>query len=113
MPTANQARKTAPSPFQLVAGHPVLDFVAGYARAMTLAAEKLAARSRTAYVQLSIIAELYANAGKTDEALAWLEKAYDARDPVMPMINVVPTFTSLRSEPRFHELLRRMNLPQN
>jgi hypothetical protein len=27
MPTANQARKTAPSPFQLVAGHPVLDFV--------------------------------------------------------------------------------------
>jgi predicted RNA-binding Zn ribbon-like protein len=27
MPTANQARKPAPSPFQLVAGHPVLDFV--------------------------------------------------------------------------------------
>jgi predicted RNA-binding Zn ribbon-like protein len=27
MPTTNQARKTAASPFQLVAGHPVLDFV--------------------------------------------------------------------------------------
>ena len=27
MPTANQARKTARTPFQLVAGHPVLDFV--------------------------------------------------------------------------------------
>jgi serine/threonine-protein kinase len=84
---------------------------AGYARAMALAAEKLAALSGTAYVQPSAISELYASAGKTDEALAWLEKSYDARDSITPMINVIPTFTSLRSEPRFQELLRRMNLP--
>jgi hypothetical protein len=80
---------------------------------MTLAAEKLAARSRTAYVPSANIAELYSHAGKTDETLAWLEKAYDARENIMPMINVIPSFTSLRSEPRFKELLRRMNLPQN
>jgi hypothetical protein len=86
---------------------------AGYARAMVLAAEKLVARSRTAYVAPSNIAALYANAGKTDEALAWLEKAYDAHDPNMPWINVIPHFAGLRSDQRFRELLRRMNLPQN
>ncbi len=86
---------------------------AGYARAMALAAEKLAALSRTTYVHSNEIALLYANAGKTDEALAWLEKGYDPRDPNMPLINVVSNFASLRSEPRFRELLRRMNLPQN
>jgi tetratricopeptide (TPR) repeat protein len=86
---------------------------AGYARAMALAAEKLAALSSTVHVQHVNIAELYAKAGKTDEALAWLEKAYDVRDNSMPLINVSPTFASVRSEPRFKELLRRMNLPQN
>ena len=86
---------------------------AGYARAMVLAAEKLVARSRTAYVAPFNIAALYGNAGKTNEALAWLEKAYDARDPNMHGIHVVPAFINLRSEPRFKELLRRMNLPQN
>jgi tetratricopeptide (TPR) repeat protein len=84
---------------------------AGYARAMVLAAEKLVARSRTGYVAPSNIAALYANGGKTDEALAWLEKAYDAHDSNMPWINVIPHFAGLRSEPRFQELLRRMNLP--
>jgi len=85
----------------------------GYARAMVLAAEKLAALSRTTYVAPYNIAALYANAGKTDKALDWLEKAYDARDPSTPAIYVVPTFINLHSEPRFQELLRRMNLPQN
>jgi tetratricopeptide (TPR) repeat protein len=84
---------------------------AGYARAMALAAEKLEELSSTAYVQHVNIAQLYASAGKTDKALSWLEKAYDVRDNNMPLINVSPTFASLRSEPRFQELLRRMNLP--
>jgi eukaryotic-like serine/threonine-protein kinase len=86
---------------------------AGYARAMVLAAEKLVARSHTTYVAPFDIAALYANARKTDEALAWLEKAYDAHDPRTPAMYVVPTFTNLHSEPRFRELLRRMNLPQH
>jgi TolB-like protein/Tfp pilus assembly protein PilF len=86
---------------------------AGYARAMTLAAEKLVALSGTVYVHDTEIAGMYAEAGKTGEALTLLEKAYDNRDPNLPIINVIPHFASLRSEPRFQELLRRMNLPQN
>src|SRR5262245_38530212 len=85
----------------------------GYARAMVLAAEKLAVLSGTVYVHYTEIAGMYAEAGKTGEALAWLEKAYDVRDPNTPTINVIPHFAGLRSDPRFRELLRRMNLPQN
>jgi serine/threonine protein kinase len=83
----------------------------GYARAMVLAAEKSAVLSRTTFVAPFNIAALYGNAGKTEEALAWLEKAYIAHDPNMTGIHIVPAFTSLHSEPRFQELLRRMNLP--
>src|SRR5262245_56577268 len=84
-----------------------------YGIAMVLATEKSAALSRTTYVSPYNIPALYANAAKTDKALDWLEKAYDDRDPNTPAIYVVPTFINLHSEPRFHELLRRMNLPQN
>jgi tetratricopeptide (TPR) repeat protein len=83
----------------------------GYPRAMALAAETLAAHSRAAYVSPFNIAALYADAGNKDRALDWLEKAYEAREPNTPFINVIPSFAGLRGEPRFRELLRRMKLP--
>lgn len=78
--------------------------------ALQRAAETLAARSRTAYVPAWQIGTLYTRAGKKDEALEWLEKAYQAHDPNMPYISVDPIFDSLRDDPRFRDLLRRMNL---
>ena len=83
----------------------------GYAEAMRLAAETLAARSRTTYVQPTVIASLYAYAGDSDRALEWLEKAHDERDPVLVGLGVGPRWDSLRDDPRFQDLLRRMNLP--
>ncbi len=82
----------------------------GYPMALQRAAETLAARSRTAYVPAWQIGTLYTRAGKKDEALEWLEKAYQAHDPNMPYISVDPIFDSLRDDPRFRDLLRRMNL---
>jgi eukaryotic-like serine/threonine-protein kinase len=84
----------------------------GYQRAMALAAEALAARSHSGYVSPFNIANLYANAGNKDQTLDWLEKAYEAHEPNTPFIHVIPGFAFLRNEPRFSELLRRMNLPQ-
>ncbi len=83
----------------------------GYAGAMRLAAETLAARSKRTYVQPTRIARLYVSAGEKDRALEWLEKAYQERDPLMVYLNVEPTWDSLRSDPRFQSLLRRMNFP--
>ncbi|MGZ7066177.1 MAG: TPR end-of-group domain-containing protein, partial [Candidatus Aminicenantales bacterium] len=82
----------------------------GYPMALQRVAETLAARSRTAYVPAWQIGTLYTRAGKKDEALAWLEKAYQAHDPNMPYIAVDPIFDFLRDDPRFKDLLRRMNL---
>jgi adenylate cyclase len=44
-----------------------------------------------------------------DDALAWLEKAYEQRDPKMTTLKVEPKWNSLRNEPRFIDLMKRMN----
>jgi len=53
----------------------------------------------------------YMGAGDKDEAMAWLEKAYEARDAPITTIKVSPWFDGLHSDPRFQDLLRRMNFP--
>jgi TolB-like protein/Tfp pilus assembly protein PilF len=85
---------------------------AGYSGALSRVAEMLIARSSTTYVTPWQIGTLFTRAGKNDEALEWLEKAYEAHDPNMPYISVDPIFDGLRDDPRFQELLRQMNLPQ-
>ena len=49
--------------------------------------------------------------GDRDEAFAWLEKAYELRDPQLTYLKVGPKFAPIRSDPRYHDLLRRMGLP--
>jgi tetratricopeptide (TPR) repeat protein len=82
----------------------------GYQGALQRAAETLIARSRTTYVTPWQIGTLYTRAGKNNEALEWLEKAYEAHDPNMPYLSVDPIFDDLRADPRFQDLLQRMNL---
>jgi hypothetical protein len=42
----------------------------------------------------------------------WLERSYEDHDQWMIFVNSYPGLDRLRSEPRFHALLRRMNFPQ-
>jgi len=84
---------------------------AGYPGAMRRAAERLAARSKLTYVQPTELARLYAHAGQKDRALEWLEKAYEVRDSLLVYLQVDPDWDSLRDDPRFQDLLRRMNFP--
>jgi hypothetical protein len=62
------------------------------------------------FVPPSSIARACAEAGEKDEAFAWLQKAYQERDYQMTLLKVNPSFDSLRSDPRFNDLLRRVNL---
>ena len=49
--------------------------------------------------------------GEKDSGYQWMEKAYEARDAMLPMMNKWPTEKVAREDPRFIELLSRMKLP--
>jgi DNA-binding winged helix-turn-helix (wHTH) protein/TolB-like protein/Tfp pilus assembly protein PilF len=54
--------------------------------------------------------DIYVMLGEKDEAFAWLEKTFDARDPLTLQFNIDPAFDSLRGDPRFAKLVRRIGL---
>ena len=55
------------------------------------------------------IATIDAAMGDKDQAMTWLEKAYEER--FNPSVLLRPGFDPLRSDPRFQELERRIGLP--
>jgi TolB-like protein/DNA-binding winged helix-turn-helix (wHTH) protein/Flp pilus assembly protein TadD len=67
---------------------------------------------RRPYVSPWLVAIIYAELGEKEQALSWLEKAYQGREHDLAFARVWPMFDGLRSEPRYQELLRRVGLPQ-
>jgi tetratricopeptide (TPR) repeat protein len=67
--------------------------------------------SKRMYVDSYYVAAIHAALGETDQAFQSLEKAYDDRSTWLSRIKVDPIFTSLRSDPRFTNLLKRIGLP--
>ncbi len=56
------------------------------------------------------LALIYTGLGEVDLALEWLEKGYQNRVWMMVFIGMEPAFDPLRSDPRFQDLLVKMNL---
>jgi hypothetical protein len=48
--------------------------------------------------------------GEKEQAFEWLEKAYEERSSALVYLKVDPSFDSLRDDPRFTDLLRRIHL---
>ena len=82
----------------------------GYFSALLFEADTLASEYDTLYVNPTDIAILYALGGKKEQALNWLEKGFEIRESNMPYL-LWPINDSLRNEPRFQEIVRKMNLP--
>jgi tetratricopeptide (TPR) repeat protein len=57
------------------------------------------------------IAEVYAYRKETGKAFKWLDRAFQQRDPGVPDFKSNPLMKSLRQDPRFPELLKKMRLP--
>jgi TolB-like protein len=82
----------------------------GFKVAVKKLADARAERSKTMFIGAYGVAFEYALAGDIDNAMNWLEKAYDEHDPNLPYL-LSPAFDILRDNPRFQDLCRKMNLP--
>jgi hypothetical protein len=67
--------------------------------------------SKTRYVSPFYVAMVYAGLHEDDNALAWLEKAYNDRSNAVIFLKVDPAFDGMRSNARFQALLTRLAQP--
>jgi adenylate cyclase len=58
------------------------------------------------------ISQVYARLGEKEKAIVSLERNFEGRAPLATLLKVDPVLDTLHSEPRFNDLLRRMNLPE-
>jgi TolB-like protein/Tfp pilus assembly protein PilF len=84
---------------------------AGKTREAREVLDRLLARSKKEYVSPYEIAAIYAGLGDRDRAFEWLQKAYEERASFLVHFRMDPRIRSLQSDPRFQDLLRRMNFP--
>jgi serine/threonine protein kinase len=94
-----------------------LQIFLGYTYAMSGQREKAVAilnklKTTKEYVSPAELATLYAGLGDKEGAFQSLERAYVAHDLQMAYLKVAPGYDSLRSDPRFTDLMRRVGLPQ-
>ena len=82
----------------------------GYHDALNQLAELYVDRSENQFIPAYQIATLYTRAGQVDKALTWLEQAFREHDANMYSIATDPIFDLLQNEPRFQELLDKMDL---
>jgi tetratricopeptide (TPR) repeat protein len=71
-------------------------------------------QSEDAYVPTGAFARVHLGLGERDRFLTWLEEALDAGYDAgygLQTLRVEPALDSLRSDPRFQSLLRRLNFP--
>jgi eukaryotic-like serine/threonine-protein kinase len=67
--------------------------------------------SRQRYVSPFDVALVHIGLGDKDRAFEWLDKAYGERSTWLITLRVDPIFDTLRSDPRFASLVRRIGLP--
>jgi TolB-like protein/DNA-binding winged helix-turn-helix (wHTH) protein/Flp pilus assembly protein TadD len=68
---------------------------------------KLSKRGRVPSICFALV---QVGLGDNDQALSWLEKAYQERSDFLLVLKVDPLFDPLRPDPRFQQLLRRIGL---
>ena len=74
--------------------------------------DRLQEFAKEQYVTPYFLARAYTALGKKEKALTFLEMGYREKAPLMVWLKVDSLLDSLRPEPRFQDLLRRMNFPE-
>ncbi len=68
--------------------------------------------TRRAFGLAYTIAMELAMVDETEEAMTWLERAYEEREPGLLFAKIDPLLDPVRSDPRFQDLLRRIGFPE-
>jgi TolB-like protein/DNA-binding winged helix-turn-helix (wHTH) protein/tetratricopeptide (TPR) repeat protein len=113
-------RMTAASPASVAAGDDLMKLaalgghyaVAGNVTQARAVLSKLKYMSGRRYVCPYEMATTHAILGDKDEAIGYLRRGFEERSACIPDIKTDPRLDSLRSDPRFRELLRRVGFPQ-
>lgn len=72
---------------------------------------RLLERSQERYVPPYDLALACLSLGDLDESWVWLQKAFEARDPKMAFLKVIPQWRAFQEHPGFAELMAAMNFP--
>lgn len=97
------------------------EYIARLARSSAVCGDRAAAQrvlqqllemSKRSFVAATDVAVIYAALGDKDRAFEWLERAYGERSVRIVTLKVSPMFDSLRGDPRFADLMRRLSFPQ-
>ena len=81
-----------------------------YREAMGAAAQTALEQSKTKYLWPALMTPLYSYARLDDDMFRWLEKSIEERDLTAFVYGTDPMLDSVRSDPRFINLLRKMGL---
>src|SRR6266404_1842845 len=73
---------------------------------------ELEAQAKRQYVNSSAFAAIYLGLGEKEKALDWLDVAYENRESACWLLKVDPIYDSVRNEPRFEALLKKVGLDQ-
>jgi len=75
-------------------------------------AEQEVELSKRRYEDPALIGFIYAKAGEKDQAFAWLEKGLKEKSDRIQYLKIDHMVDSLRSDPRYADMLKRMGMPQ-
>lgn len=73
--------------------------------------ERLIRLAKNDYGLAFNVASVYASMGDVDRMLPWLETAFSERSGALLLLNVVPQFAGVRTDPRFRAFAARAGLP--
>ncbi len=89
-----------------------MDIIGGRDKEALSQLEQFVAEQQGKPERAAFFAEAYALLGKPDQAISWLETAFEHRDSSLIILNVDPSYDSLREDPRFIGLLNGLGLSQ-
>ena len=84
----------------------------GWKGALTRGIETRQAQRKEGYWSAYAIAKMYADLGDKEQAFRWLDIAYQERDWGLLSLKTDFALDSIRSDPRFAEVVRKVGLPQ-